>query len=139
MYIDPNPPDEAFWARDFDTGKILKYPVGHSKAEEPLFLRKFIPARLTDNPYLFDDGQYEAMLMSLPEIERKRLLDGDWDVADGSAFTEFSRSTHVVEPFDVRMAGQGYDLEIMGILHLLVYFGELSIGIITSGSIENYM
>ena len=101
MYIDPNPPNDPFWAKDFDTGKVLKYPVNHPKADQPLFLRKFVPARLTDNPYLFDDGQYEAMLMSLPEIERKRLLEGDWDVADGSAFTEFSRETHVVEPFDV--------------------------------------
>ena len=101
MYLDPNPPDSPFWARDFDTGKVLKYPVNHPKADEPLFLRKFVPARLTDNPYLFEDGQYEAMLMSLPEIERKRLLEGDWDVADGSAFTEFSRETHVVEPFEV--------------------------------------
>ena len=101
MYIDPNPPNDPFWAKDFDTGKVLKYPVNHPKADQPLFLRKFVPARLTDNPYLFEDGQYEAMLMSLPEIERKRLLEGDWDVADGSAFTEFSRETHVVEPFDV--------------------------------------
>jgi len=36
------------------------------------------------------DGQYEAMLRSLPEVERKRLLDGDWDVAEGAAFPEFS-------------------------------------------------
>jgi len=101
MYLDPNPPDDPFWAKDFDTGKVLKYPVNHPKADQPLFLRKFVPARLTDNPYLFEDGQYEAMLMSLPEIERKRLLEGDWDVADGSAFTEFSRETHVVDPFEV--------------------------------------
>ena len=101
MYIDPNPPDDPFWAKDFDTGKVLKYPINHPRADQPLFLRKFVPARLTDNPYLFEDGQYEAMLMSLPEIERKRLLEGDWDVADGSAFTDFSRGTHVVEPFEV--------------------------------------
>ena len=101
MYLDHAPPDEPFWARDFDSGDILKYPKGHSKGDEPLFLRKFVPARLTDNPFLFEDGQYEAMLMSLPEVERKRLLEGDWDVAEGAAFTEFSKSMHVVEPFEV--------------------------------------
>tara|TARA_R110002020_G_scaffold873_1_gene4333 strand:+ start:4756 stop:6351 length:1596 start_codon:yes stop_codon:yes gene_type:complete len=101
MYLDHAPPGDPFWARDFDNGEILKYPPRHTKAGEPLFLRKFVPARLTDNPYLFDDGQYEAMLMSLPEVERKRLLDGDWDVAEGAAFTEFSKSMHVSEPFDI--------------------------------------
>jgi len=101
MYLDHAPPDEPFWARDFDSGEILKYPLEHPKGDEPLFLRKFVPARLTDNPYLFEDGQYEAMLMSLPEVERKRLLDGDWDVAEGAAFTEFSKSMHVVEPFAI--------------------------------------
>ena len=101
MYLDHAPPGEPFWARDFDSGEILRYPTRHTKSDEPLFLRKFVPARLTDNPYLFDDGQYEAMLMSLPEVERKRLLEGDWDVAEGAAFTEFSKSMHVSEPFNI--------------------------------------
>ena len=115
MYIDPSPPGQAFWAKEFDTQKTIRYPTGHSKAGEPLFLKKFIPARLTDNPYLAIDGQYEAMLLSLPEVERKRLLEGDWDVAEGAAFTEFSRTLHVVETFDppdgwarVRAGDYGY-------------------------------
>ena len=32
MYIDPNPPDDPFWAKDFDTGKVLKYPTNHPRA-----------------------------------------------------------------------------------------------------------
>ena len=52
------------------------------------------------------DGQYEAMLRSLPDVERKRLLDGDWEVAEGAAFPEFMRSTHVVEPFEVPIGWQ---------------------------------
>jgi len=35
MYLDPNPPDDPFWAKDFDTGKTLKYPVNHNKAGDP--------------------------------------------------------------------------------------------------------
>jgi len=115
MYIDPSPPGSAFWAKEFDTQKTIRYPIGHAKEGQPLFLKKFIPARLTDNPYLAIDGQYEAMLLSLPEVERKRLLEGDWDVAEGAAFTEFSRSLHVVESFDppdgwarVRAGDYGY-------------------------------
>ena len=59
------------------------------RQDSPCFYRKFVPARLTDNPFLMADGQYEAMLLSLPEVERKRLLEGDWDVAEGAAFLRF--------------------------------------------------
>jgi hypothetical protein len=56
---------------------------------------------LTDNPHLYDQGDYEAMLLSLPEHQRKQLLEGNWDVAEGAAFPEFSRQAHVIEPFDI--------------------------------------
>lgn len=79
----------------------MVFPKGHSKEGEPLFTRKFIPARLFDNPYLATSGDYEAMLLSLPENQRKRLLEGDWDVAEGAAFPEFDRTVHIVEPFDI--------------------------------------
>ena len=39
------------------------------------------------------------MLLSLPEQQRRQLLDGDWDIKEGAAFTEFDRNIHVVEPF----------------------------------------
>jgi len=45
--------------------------------------------------------EYMENLMSLPEVERRRLLEGDWDVAEGAAFSEFERSTHVVDPYDI--------------------------------------
>jgi len=41
------------------------------------------------------------MLLSLPEHQRKRLLEGNWDVAEGAAFPEFNRAIHVIEPFDI--------------------------------------
>jgi hypothetical protein len=56
---------------------------------------------LTDNPHLYDQGDYEAMLLSLPEHQRKQLLEGNWDVAEGAAFPEFNRQVHVVDPFDI--------------------------------------
>lgn len=62
---------------------------------------KFIPARLEDNPYLTQDGRYEQMLKSLPEVHRRRLLEGDWDVTEGAAFPEFDIKTHTVQPFDI--------------------------------------
>ena len=115
MYIEGTPENKAFPAFDIDTRKTFVWPSGHEKAGQPLFFRKFVPARLTDNPHLMADGQYEAMLRSLPDVERKRLLEGDWDVAEGAAFPEFSRTKHVVEPFDlptnwprIRAADYGY-------------------------------
>lgn len=42
----------------------------------PSFIQ-FIPSRVTDNPHL--PPSYAETLARLPEIDRKRLLDGDWD------------------------------------------------------------
>ena len=63
--------------------------------------RKFIPAKLADNPYLAEDGVYEQMLKSLPPIQRRQLLEGNWDVAEGAAFVEFDPLTHVITPFEL--------------------------------------
>lgn len=101
MFIDPAPPGKSFVARDLDTGAPLVYPNTHAKAGQPLFKRKFIPAKLADNPYLYEDGQYEASLLSLPEHQRRQLLEGDWSIAQGAAFPEFKVSTHVIEPFKI--------------------------------------
>ena len=114
-FIDPGRPGEAFWATDTDTGETIAWPKGHSREGEPLFKRRFIPATLFDNPYLADDGMYEANLLSLPEHQRRQLLEGDWDINEGAAFPEFSRKLHVIEPFDIpsswarfRAADYGY-------------------------------
>ena len=100
-FIDPGLPNNAFWATDTDTGEVISWPKGHSRQGEPLFKRRFIPATLFDNPYLADDGMYEANLLSLPEHQRRQLLEGDWDINEGAAFPEFNRQIHVVEPYDI--------------------------------------
>ena len=81
-YIDPSPPHESFEGAD-----------GLS--------RKFIPARLQDNPFLATDGRYEKMLKALPPTQRQQLLEGNWDVAEGAAFTEFLPHLHVITPFEI--------------------------------------
>ena len=63
--------------------------------------RKFIPAKLADNPYLAEDGVYEQMLKSLPPTQRRQLLEGNWDVAEGAAFTEFEAQYHIIPPFEI--------------------------------------
>ncbi len=101
MFIDPAPFGKPFNATDIETGKELTYPAGHVKQGKPLFKRRFIPARLSDNPYLSESGDYEAMLLSLPEHQRKQLLEGDWDIKEGAAFSEFNRDEHVIEPYAI--------------------------------------
>jgi hypothetical protein len=79
-YIEPADPNKSFEGSDGLT-------------------RKFIPAKLSDNPYLAKDGVYEKMLESLPPTQRKQLLEGNWEVAEGAAFAEFDMNVHVVDPF----------------------------------------
>ena len=100
-FIDPAPANTKFVATDQESGEDLVYPEGHARAGEPLFYRRFIPARLSDNPYLMDGGQYEANLLSLPEMQRRQLLEGDWSVTDGAAFSEWRHKDHVIEPYDI--------------------------------------
>ena len=89
MFVDPAEPNSAFEIK-IDT------PVGVKT-----ITRRFIPAKLQDNPYLMQTDDYYAMLASLPDIQRKQFLDGDWDAYEDSAFPEFSKTTHVVEPFEI--------------------------------------
>lgn len=64
--------------------------------------RAFIPARVYDNPSIMEnDPAYIARLESLPKIERKRLLDGDWTIFEGQFFPELSQRVHGCEPFDI--------------------------------------
>lgn len=88
---------------------------------------KFIPATLLDNPHLGE--HYRKMLESLPEVERRQLLYGDWNATDSAAFPEFRPDgttdvlpdgtikeicdPHVIEPFFIpkhwnRVCGMDY-------------------------------
>jgi len=80
---------------------IDPYPANESFTGEDNLTRKFIPARLEDNPYLAYDGRYEEMLKALPPTQRKQLLEGNWDVNEGAAFTEFDLDVHVITPFEI--------------------------------------
>jgi len=96
-FVDPAPAGQAFCATDLQTGAKLVHPV----TGKPLFMRRFIPAKLSDNPYLFEDGAYESSLLSLPEDQRRKLLDGDWTVTEGAAFPEFRVGTHTCDPYPI--------------------------------------
>ena len=82
IYVDPAEPGRTFKGGDG-------------------LMRKFIPARLDDNPYLAEDGRYEEMLKALPEVQRRQLLEGNWDITEGAAFVEFDTEVHVIPPFEI--------------------------------------
>lgn len=67
--------DTLIWA-DSPNG----FDAANEDGEAPMSLT-FIAARLEDNPALLaKDPQYKARLRSLPEVERERLLGGNWDI-----------------------------------------------------------
>ena len=96
MFVDPIDPNTAFNV-EITTPKGIKY-----------ITRRFIPAKLQDNPYLMQTDDYYAMLSSLPEVQRKQFLDGNWDAFSNAAFPEFNRDIHVVEPFEVPKGWQRF-------------------------------
>jgi len=64
--------------------------------------RVFIKGFVTDNPTLMEnDPLYIKRLEGLPEIERKRLLEGDWEIFEGQMFSGLSRATHGIDPFEI--------------------------------------
>ena len=81
-YVDPCEPGQSFKGDDGLT-------------------RRFIPARLDDNPYLAQDGRYEEMLKALPPVQRRQLLEGNWEITEGAAFSEFDPDVHIIPPFQI--------------------------------------
>lgn len=108
MFIDPAVPGQAFWATDMESGEVLidtmeelDEGVPNPEYGQPLFRRRFIPAKLKDNPYLTKDGSYRRQLLAMPEHQRRQLLEGDWDAAEGVAFPEWRSAIHTIEPFEI--------------------------------------
>ena len=89
MFVDPAVPNTKF---DID----IKTPNGVKQIS-----RRFIPAKLEDNPYLMQTDDYYAMLASLPEVQRKQFLEGNWEAFEDSSFPEFNKDVHVIKTFDI--------------------------------------
>lgn len=66
--------------------------------EDPLALsRAFVFATVDDNPALIvNDPGYLRRLEMLPEIDKRALRWGDWDIFAGQFFKEWSQRTHVI-------------------------------------------
>ena len=89
MFVDPAEPGKKF-------DVIIDTVAGQKK-----ITRRFIPAKLQDNPYLMQTDDYLVMLSSLPEVQRKQFLEGDWSAFEDCAFPEFDVVKHISEPFEI--------------------------------------
>jgi hypothetical protein len=87
--------DAAPWNTTFYT------PIEHGDGSTEYISKRFIPAKLSDNPYLNQTKDYKNMLMSLPEKLKKMWLEGRWDIIEGAAFEDFDPDVHVVDPFPI--------------------------------------
>ena len=76
--------------------------VWRTQPEEGGMLRQYIPARLSDNPYLTkDDPTYSDRLRGLGSDSLVRaMLEGDWDIVAGQAFEKLRRDIHCIDPFE---------------------------------------
>jgi len=101
-WIDPAPP-ETVWEAPLEPDVVaavraLGVPAESIRPRK----RLFIPAKVTDNQRLMEiDPGYIMRLASLPEADRKMLMDGDWDVFAGQYFSCWRREIHVVQPFPI--------------------------------------
>ena len=83
-----------------DGARVHRFKLEMEGVEDYELTRRFVPARITDNPVYATDPQYLAQLSQLPEIRRRQLLDGDWDVGLGLALGELHESTHFCRSFE---------------------------------------
>jgi Terminase large subunit, T4likevirus-type, N-terminal len=78
-------------------------PLGHEVIVDPLsgLERIYIPSRVENNQYI-DTEAYKQRLRSAGSAELVRAwLDGDWSVAIGAFFDNWSNDKHVIRPFEV--------------------------------------
>jgi len=102
MSTNPGGVGHQWFKNEFvDIGEVEKphmVEVRPGKEEQHMF----IPAKLADNIILEDrDEGYRDVLEGMDEIERKRLLKGDWDIHAGQFFPNFSREVNTVKPFEI--------------------------------------
>jgi hypothetical protein len=89
-------------------GWVKEWIIDHGEYQlvtdpESGLVRSYIPAKVADNPALLtNDPNYLNRLKAVgsPELVRAWLL-GDWTVIEGAFFPEFSKSRHVIAPFDI--------------------------------------
>lgn len=86
--------------------------------------RIFIPSLVTDNLFLMkSDADYVKRLENLSEKDKRALLCGDWDIADGRYYDEWNRQIHTVKPFEIpphwkKYRSMDYGLDMLAVLFI---------------------
>lgn len=84
---------ERFQIGTTEPGTTIYHETVLPDGEIVVTTRAFIPGKLADNPSIVQ-SEYIASLMHLPDGDRRRLLEGLWDVFEGQAFRELNRDVH---------------------------------------------
>jgi phage terminase large subunit len=83
----------------------------------------FIPSLVYDNEYIMTNNpEYVENLENLPEQRKKAMLYGDWDAFEGQYFSEFDRTIHVIEPFEIPQHWRKYTTKDYGLDMLANYW-----------------
>lgn len=100
----PGGPNHAFLKGRFKIGNvkpettIFEDFLNTETGEVMRVSRAFVPANVYDNPTLVKaDPGYIQRLLQLPEIEKQRLLYGDWSAFAGQFFHELNVEVHGFE------------------------------------------
>jgi hypothetical protein len=138
----PNPaePGELRWYATID-GEETECKSGesfvHNGEEIRPLSRSFIPAKLSDNPYL-NDTNYRAVLQSMPEPFRSQLLKGDFSAtSDGDpwqviptawidrAMAKDNHSIAALNRIGLDVARGGKDTTVLAPIHVDGACGDL--------------
>jgi phage terminase large subunit len=118
MYLTCNPGGVGHaWVKRLFIDRVFK-------ANENPADYSFIPAKVYDNEILVNsDPEYVRQLESLPHELKEAWLCGNWDIFEGQFFSEFSRETHVIKPFDTsycphHWAAMDYGFDMLAVLWL---------------------
>lgn len=103
----PSGPGRRWVAERFiDAGPVntritLTYNYG-TEDEPELYIRtrRWIHGTMKDNGSL--GAKYKAQLAAIPDpVRREQWMNGGWDLDDDSAFPDFKKELHVIEPFPI--------------------------------------
>jgi hypothetical protein len=91
------------WVKDrYINGRTSYVPY---KDPDTGFERMFVPSKTSDNRILMNaDPEYRNRIKAATggnEALRKAWLEGDWDIVAGAFFDCWSKSRHVVRPFEI--------------------------------------
>lgn len=84
-----------------DGRNIARFPLEIPNHGTVTLTRRFVPARVTDNPVYANDPVYLATLHALPYRRRMQLLEGKWGLGGGRALDELDPIRHIVPPFEI--------------------------------------